>query len=66
MKTATELELSENIGVSIFDIKFLPDEFELPPDSLQAKVGKITGFDGSHIIWDKNRGNKNKNPCFCV
>lgn len=48
-----ELTLTEDGNVSIFDIKVLPENFDLPPESLQAKFGRIVGFDRSNIIWDR-------------
>lgn len=51
-KMIHELALCEDDNVSIFDIKILPENFELPPNSLQAKFGRIVKFDGTKIIWD--------------
>lgn len=47
----THLELAEAEDTSIFDIKLLPENFDLPPESLEAKFGRIVGFDGRNIIW---------------
>ncbi|HAV76522.1 MAG TPA: hypothetical protein DCX53_04120 [Anaerolineae bacterium] len=49
-----QIDLSDEPQNSVFDIKELPPEFDLPPDSLQEKVGKVIGFDGQAIIMEKN------------
>ena len=46
------IELSSDPLNSVFDIQFLPPEFDLPPDSLEDKVGKIVGFDGRKVLWE--------------
>ena len=46
------IELSSDPLNSVFDIQFLPPEFDLPPDSLEDKVGKIVGFDGCKVLWE--------------
>jgi len=48
-----QIELSPDPMNSIFDIQIMPPEFELPPDSLEAKTGKIIAFDGQKTIWGK-------------
>jgi hypothetical protein len=47
------IELSSESHGTIFDIQIMPPEFELPPDSLEAKIGKIVAFDGQKTIWSK-------------
>lgn len=46
-----QIELSDDPMNSIFDIQIIPPDFELPPDSLEAKIGKIVAFDGQKTIW---------------
>jgi hypothetical protein len=53
-ETVGELQLTDDASVSIFDIKVLPEHFDLPPESLEAKFGRILGFDGPKIIWDQD------------
>lgn len=46
------IELSSDPLNSVFDIQFLPPDFDLPPDSLEEKVGRIAGYDGHTILWE--------------
>lgn len=48
-----KINLSDEVSNSIFDIKFLPDEFDLPPESFEARIGRMAGFDGQKIIWEQ-------------
>lgn len=45
------IELSDDPLNSVFDIQILPPDFDLPPDSLEARVGQIAGYDGRKILW---------------
>jgi len=53
-KIVAEIELSEDLKTSIFDIQALSSDFDLPPDSLQCRTGRIVGFAGRDILWEKN------------
>ena len=55
-KVLSELRLTDDPNNSVFDIQIFPPEFELPPASLQEKVGRIIGFEGRHIIWEDKAG----------
>lgn len=46
------IELSSDSLNSVFDIQIMPPDFDLPPDSLEEKTGKIAGYDGSKVIWE--------------
>ncbi len=45
------IELSNEPLNSIFDIQLMPPDFDLPPDSLEAGVGRIIGYDGRKTLW---------------
>ena len=47
-----EVELLSDPLNTIFDIKTLPSDFELPPVSLQEKTGRLIGFEGQNVIWE--------------
>jgi hypothetical protein len=51
-KIVSELELTNHVKTSIFDIKILPENFALPPEALDEKFGRIIGVVGSRIQWD--------------
>lgn len=46
------IELSNDASISVFDIKVIPDEFDMPPQSLEKEVGRIARFEGRNIIWE--------------
>jgi hypothetical protein len=50
-KITAEIQLSEDSLNTVFDVQILPPEFELPPASLQAKIGRIVGYSGQEVIW---------------
>jgi hypothetical protein len=52
-KIVTEIELSKDPLNTVFEVGILPPDFDLPPASLQAKVGRVVGFKGQEIIWEK-------------
>jgi hypothetical protein len=52
-KITDQIELSTDILNTIFDIKILPPEFELPPNSLEEKIGRIKGYDKQWVIWNR-------------
>lgn len=54
-KIVTEIEVSKDPLNTVFEVGVLPPDFELPPPSLQAKVGRIVGFRGQEITWEKPR-----------
>jgi hypothetical protein len=47
-----EIELSDDLHDTVFDVKILPSDFDLPPISLQAKLGSIVGYKGQAVIWE--------------
>ena len=51
-KIMTEILLTDDPKNFVFDIQIFPPDFELPPKSLQEKVGRIIGFDGQKPIWE--------------
>ena len=48
-----KVNLSDDVSNSVFDIKMLPDDFDLPPKSLEAEIGRMSHFDGREIIWEQ-------------
>jgi len=50
-RVVKSMDLSDDISNSVFDIKILPDEFDLPPHALESKTGRIVRFDGPKVIW---------------
>lgn len=44
--------VSEDAGNSVYDIKIMPEDFDLPPDSLAQGLGQVTGFDGQSVLFD--------------
>ncbi len=52
-KITAEIELSKDPLNTVFDLQVLPPDFDLPPDSLQAKIGRIAGYNGQNVIWEK-------------
>jgi len=52
-KIIEEVTLSVEPLNTVFDIQILPSDFELPPDSLEAKVGRMIGFENQKVIWEK-------------
>lgn len=48
------VRFSDNPLESVHGLNLFPPDFDLPPDSLQAQYGKIIGFDGQHILWDRS------------
>jgi len=51
-KVVDEIELSDDPHDTVFDVKLLPSEFDLPPASLQAKFGAILGYKGQTVVWE--------------
>ncbi len=47
------IELSPEPLNSIFDIQIMPPDFDLPPDALEDRLGKIAGYSGRETIWQK-------------
>jgi hypothetical protein len=45
------IELSSDPLNSVFDIQIMPADFDLPPDSLEARLGQIVGYDGQKPVW---------------
>ena len=60
-KIIKEIEFSDESLNTVFDIKILPSNFELPPSSLEFVVGRIAGFENQKIIWAPNT-NENTSP----
>jgi hypothetical protein len=54
-KITAEIQLSNDPLNTVFDLQILPPEFELPPASLQAKIGRIVGYSGQEVIWKTDR-----------
>jgi hypothetical protein len=50
-KVISEIRLSDNDQEHVFDIKDLPDDFELPPKSLQNKIGRIISYESCEVVW---------------
>ncbi len=48
------IELSRDPLNTIFDIQIMPSNFDLPPESLQAKIGRIVAYDDQKTIWSPN------------
>ncbi|MBI5298005.1 MAG: hypothetical protein HY869_21220 [Chloroflexi bacterium] len=55
------IRFSNNPLESVHGLNLLPPDFDLPPDSLQAKFGRVVDFDGHHILWDRS-ANANPDP----
>ncbi|MFZ5881204.1 MAG: hypothetical protein ACOY0R_17700 [Chloroflexota bacterium] len=45
------IELSSEPLNSVFDIQIMPPNFDLPPDSLEAGLGQIAGYNGQKVLW---------------
>ncbi|HXF85205.1 MAG TPA: hypothetical protein VNK49_07420 [Anaerolineales bacterium] len=54
-KIVDQIELSNDPSESVFDIKILPPDFHLPPESLEAITGHMIGFDGERILWTQEK-----------
>ncbi len=51
-----KIELTNDPKNAVFDIQFFPDGFDLPPASLQEKIGTVIGFEGRNILWEERPG----------
>ncbi|MFZ5881203.1 MAG: hypothetical protein ACOY0R_17695 [Chloroflexota bacterium] len=47
------VRFSDNPLESVHGLNLFPPDFDLPPDSLQAQCGKIIGFNGQDLLWDR-------------
>ncbi|MEJ5225178.1 MAG: hypothetical protein WHV44_12045, partial [Anaerolineales bacterium] len=47
----SHLQLTDDPKNAVFDIQVFPEDFDLPPVSLQEKVGTVIGFSGQEILW---------------
>ena len=54
MKVIGSIQVSEKPHDTVFDIQLLPDEFILPPESLEFITGRMLGYDGERILWNRN------------
>ncbi|HUH97122.1 MAG TPA: hypothetical protein VLZ89_07180 [Anaerolineales bacterium] len=54
-EVVSEIEITKDPRITIFDVQVLPPEFELPPDSLESRTGRIAGFANRNILWEKGR-----------
>ena len=52
-QVTSRIRFSDNPLESVHGLNILPPDFDLPPDSLQAQCGKIIGFNGQEILWDR-------------
>jgi hypothetical protein len=53
MKVIHSIKFSEKPHETVFDVQLLPDEFELPPESLEFITGRILGYEGERILWSR-------------
>lgn len=48
----SETKISDNEYEYIFEVHEFPTNFELPPESLQEKLGKIVKYQGREVMWE--------------